>query len=454
MVSTASKLAKATAFLIAIAIALVCAGSFSVPIAHAAMPAKPKISSVKSSLPGQITVKVKKTKGAKSYQIAVSTSKKFKGSSTVKKKVKASPKAKKTTATIGNLAFGKKYYVKVRARSNTGKYGKWSAVKRVVTKQSASTSDSPQSPITDSPTSGAVNPGPSPSEPDEPEPIELGDPVYVYVDAGRSQGGTKLYEMYVEREAKAPEAGASYKDGTVVAVLGSGNTSTYAVGSITLLTVAEYGSLSLPKMTYCTSIDLSKADTSALTTMNKMFSGLTSLETLDISGWNTSQVTDMQNMFSGLTSLETLDISGWNTSQVTDMQNMFMGCTSLKSLDLSDWDTGNVQYMSSMFFNCSSLEEVLLSDWNTSNVFGIGNMFAVCPSLASLDLSGWNTKNVKEMNQTFSVALSTLKVGEGWSTDKASAAPATFPTAMKDKSGTQYKRGALIPNGANEYMRA
>ena len=428
MVSTASKLAKATAFLIAIAIALVCAGSFSVPIAHAAMPAKPKISSVKSSLPGQITVKVKKTKGAKSYQIAVSTSKKFKGSSTVKKKVKASPKAKKTTATIGNLAFGKKYYVKVRARSNTGKYGKWSAVKRVVTKQSASTSDSPQSPITDSPTSGAVNPGPSPSEPDEPEPIELGDPVYVYVDAGRSQGGTKLYEMYVEREAKAPEAGASYKDGTVVAVLGSGNTSTYAVGSITLLTVAEYGSLSLPKMTYCTSIDLSKADTSALTTMNKMFSGLTSLETLDI--------------------------SGWNTSQVTDMQNMFMGCTSLKSLDLSDWDTGNVQYMSSMFFNCSSLEEVLLSDWNTSNVFGIGNMFAGCPSLASLDLSGWNTKNVKEMNQTFSVALSTLKVGEGWSTDKASAAPATFPTAMKDKSGTQYKRGALIPNGANEYMRA
>ena len=428
MVSTASKLAKATAFLIAIAIALVCAGSFSVPIAHAAMPAKPKISSVKSSLPGQITVKVKKTKGAKSYQIAVSTSKKFKGSSTVKKKVKASPKAKKTTATIGNLAFGKKYYVKVRARSNTGKYGKWSAVKRVVTKQSASTSDSPQSPITDSPTSGAVNPGPSPSEPDEPEPIELGDPVYVYVDAGRSQGGTKLYEMYVEREAKAPEAGASYKDGTVVAVLGSGNTSTYAVGSITLLTVAEYGSLSLPKMTYCTSIDLSKADTSALTTMNKMFSGLTSLETLDI--------------------------SGWNTSQVTDMQNMFMGCTSLKSLDLSDWDTGNVQYMSSMFFNCSSLEEVLLSDWNTSNVFGIGNMFAGCPSLASLDLSGWNTENVKEMDQTFSVALSTLKVGEGWSTDKASAAPATFPTAMKDKSGTQYKRGALIPNGANEYMRA
>ena len=41
---------------------------------------------------------------------------------------------------------------------------------------------------------------------------------------------------------------------------------------------------------------------------------------LDLSNFDTSQVTDMQFMFSGMSSLTTLDLSNFDTSQVTDMK--------------------------------------------------------------------------------------------------------------------------------------
>ena len=70
---------------------------------------KTSITSVRSRSAGQVTVRFKKSKKAGSYQIQISTDKKF------KKNVKSQKvSAKKTTVTFKKLKQGKKYYVRVR----------------------------------------------------------------------------------------------------------------------------------------------------------------------------------------------------------------------------------------------------------------------------------------------------------------------------------------------------
>lgn len=78
----------------------------------------------------KIKLTLKKIKGAKGYQVKVSTSKKFKKKTTVTKAVKKLT----NTINIKKLKVVKKYYIKARAFSKTKgtiSYGKWSKVKVV-----------------------------------------------------------------------------------------------------------------------------------------------------------------------------------------------------------------------------------------------------------------------------------------------------------------------------------
>ena len=92
-------------------------------------PGKVKISKAKNVKKKKISVKWKKIKKAKGYQLQYSTSKKFKKSKTKTKTTK------KTSLTIKKLKKGKTYYVRVRAftKNKSGKKvsGKWSKVKKV-----------------------------------------------------------------------------------------------------------------------------------------------------------------------------------------------------------------------------------------------------------------------------------------------------------------------------------
>jgi hypothetical protein len=87
--------------------------------------------SVKTAKSGKLSVSYKKVSGAKGYEIAYSTGKKFARSST--KKVLVLSNKKKLT----KLKKGKTYYVKVRAykTDSTGKkiYGAYSKVKKIKT---------------------------------------------------------------------------------------------------------------------------------------------------------------------------------------------------------------------------------------------------------------------------------------------------------------------------------
>ena len=148
-------------------------------------------------------------------------------------------------------------------------------------------------------------------------------------------------------------------------------------------------------------LDVSRWNTSNVTNMRCMFQNCSSLTWLEISNWNTSSVTDMSYLFNECSSLTWLEISNWNTSSVTDMSYLFNECSSLMSLEISNWNTSSVTNMSSMFSGCISLENLDIGNWNTSSVTGMNSLFSKCNNLKSLDLSKWDTSSVTNMATMF-----------------------------------------------------
>ena len=149
------------------------------------------------------------------------------------------------------------------------------------------------------------------------------------------------------------------------------------------------------------SLDLSGFDTGNVKDMHTMFAYCSSLAALDLSGFDTSRAENMAYMFADCKSLASLDLSGFDTGRVETMEGMFDGCSSLAALDLSDFDTGNVENMSSMFEDCKSLTGLDLASFDTARVETMHGMFADCSSLAALDLSGFETGNVEDMGDMF-----------------------------------------------------
>ena len=149
------------------------------------------------------------------------------------------------------------------------------------------------------------------------------------------------------------------------------------------------------------SIDLSKLDTSNVTTLNAMFRECEKLATLDLSNFDTSNVIDMAHLFRYCYNLEKLEISNFDTSNVEYMNYMFINCSKLTSLDLSNFDTSKVKNMWKMFGNCFSLKEINLSSFNTSNVTSMSEMFSGCGNLITLDLSSFDTSKVTNMSNMF-----------------------------------------------------
>lgn len=85
-----------------------------------------------------------------------------------------------------------------------------------------------------------------------------------------------------------------------------------------------------------TKVDLSCADISGMTNMNRLFLGFKNVEHFDLSSFDTSGVTIMNDMFYGCRSLTVLDLSGFDFSNVKEMKRMFGLCESLKEVVVSD----------------------------------------------------------------------------------------------------------------------
>ena len=84
------------------------------------------------------------------------------------------------------------------------------------------------------------------------------------------------------------------------------------------------------------SIDLSKFDTSEVTSLHGFLENTAKLRTIDISALDTSNVTDFSCIFRG-SGIEVLDFSEWNMEKMTAIDNAVNRMPNLKRLNISNW---------------------------------------------------------------------------------------------------------------------
>ena len=140
-------------------------------------------------------------------------------------------------------------------------------------------------------------------------------------------------------------------------------------------------------------LDLSKFDSSAVTTMKNMFYDCNSLLSLNLTNFKTTLVKDMGGMFYNCKLLTSLDLSNFDTSLVTNMEKMFAFCVSLESLDLNNFITSLVTDMGNMFESNKKLISLELNNFDTSIVTNMLKMFYECTSLISLNISHFTTSS-------------------------------------------------------------
>ncbi len=168
-------------------------------------------------------------------------------------------------------------------------------------------------------------------------------------------------------------------------------------------------------------IDISKADTSGVTSMNLMFAGNT-FNNIILDGIDTSNVTSMNGMFA-VSTIGNLDLSCLDTSSVTDMGSMFASCTA-NDIILSGLDASAVANADFMFVACSAriinmdgidlsgltcldglfasciAEKIIFTGVDASKATSMVSMFGSC-SVKAIDLSGIIIPKVTNMNGMF-----------------------------------------------------
>ena len=154
-------------------------------------------------------------------------------------------------------------------------------------------------------------------------------------------------------------------------------------------------------MSNLTKLDVTHFDTSKVTNMFSMFSGMSNLTKLDVTHFDTSKVTDMFDMFSGMSNLISLDVTHFDTSKVTDMHQMFSGMSNLTKLDVTHFDTSNVKKMNGMFEDMSNLTNLDVTKFDTSKVTNMAAMFSNVSNLTNLDVTKFDTSKVTDMNHMF-----------------------------------------------------
>lgn len=151
----------------------------------------------------------------------------------------------------------------------------------------------------------------------------------------------------------------------------------------------------------CENLDVLAADVpdlSAVTDMNAMFNGCSSLTgTIAFNNWDVGTVTNMADLFKGASSFNQ-DISSWNVGNVTLMNGMFFAAETFNQ-DIGSWNVGNVQNMGAMFLIATNFNQDIGS-WNVSNVENMSFMFERAASF-NQEIGSWNVTKVTNMRNMF-----------------------------------------------------
>ena len=222
----------------------------------------------------------------------------------------------------------------------------------------------------------------------------------------------------------------------------------YADNEIVQFVVAEEGTVfpeDCSNLFYsytASSIDLSKADTSGVNNMDRMFACCFELKELNLSGINTDNVESMRGMFGFCRSLTSLDLSSFITSKVTDMGCMFEDCSELSTLDLNRFDTSNVSDFQLMFYGCEKLKAINLTGFNTAKGINMHAMFFRCKELEKLDLSGFDVSQTRDMSGMFwgCVNLKKIVVSSKWNAKNVASNEKMFEgcTSIVGGNGTTF----------------
>ena len=104
------------------------------------------------------------------------------------------------------------------------------------------------------------------------------------------------------------------------------------------------------------------------------------------SAFNNFKPLSCYGWFHGFAQLTTIDgLSNLDTSAVTNMDFMFDGCSSLATLDVSTFDVSHVTTAQSMFFNCSNLTTIYCNKaWSIAST---SSMFRGATKLRGYDAS-------------------------------------------------------------------
>jgi len=149
-------------------------------------------------------------------------------------------------------------------------------------------------------------------------------------------------------------------------------------------------------------------NTSAVTSMQNMFEGCSSLTALDLSTFDVGQVVSTREMFKNCTSLQTINLifdpddTDGCTDQLTAMDGMFYGCRNLKTVDLQNFQTSGVESMNNLFYDCRYLQTINFgANWDTRAVEDMSYMFYRCYRLEAIDLSLFDNLNCRNMTAMF-----------------------------------------------------
>jgi surface protein len=157
--------------------------------------------------------------------------------------------------------------------------------------------------------------------------------------------------------------------------------------------------------------DISGWNTSAVTTMNGMFSQAASFNQ-PIGAWDVSSVTDFNSMFNNADAFNQ-DLSGWTPVSATNMAFMFLNTDSFNQ-DLSSWDVQQVTTMESMFEGATSFNSPV--NFVTNNaLISVKNMFKSATSF-NQPIPNWNNQ-IQDMSgflygaTSFNSAVTALDTG-------------------------------------------
>lgn len=152
------------------------------------------------------------------------------------------------------------------------------------------------------------------------------------------------------------------------------------------------------------------------TTLENLFSGITSVTYIDMNELDTSKVVSMSGMCMACTALVQVLMSECRADSLIQMINTFNSCSVLKWVDFGSYITGNFKPkkltdIRNIFNWCKAITTINMSMFDLITVLQYGYTWGNCPALVELYLStGFNANAVMSTNMFLNSTASGAKI--------------------------------------------